>query len=303
MKCAHILSGVQTSRGERSYFVIEPHNLDQVFEAFGEYKVEADDMRTLFSWAAGEEKAHLLLVSLDLKFATLRKEEKEGKPLVLIGEALLPLYKWPVHGGVEKFQSVLQRDIGPYPVECKRYGLKATRTQKIKGRTNPRRFAEFEPLHFALVREDLSSSNTVSLVWHAMLGRRDDNDKGEKYAAIMKELAYRIDLGRDFQEPEPHLDFYDTSGLSIVEVENRKRRAASYASLVGYLYEIYLETDDLDALELRIAENLKDLDLALEVYIVLLWESYRGREYIDINTNRFRETIKTILWSIICRLT
>ncbi len=295
MKCTDVLTGVQTSEGKRSFFVIEPHDLDEVFEAFGEYKVEVEDMRNLRNWTEGNEKEHFLLVSVDLNSAALRQMEDKGRPVLFEGESLLPLYKWPVEGGVEKFHSVLNRDIGPYPVECKRYGLKAKRSPKLKVRTNLRYFAEFDPIGFAQVPEDLSSGMTVRLVWHAILGQVVDNDGGRTYAAIMKELGHRFELGQDFQEPNEWPNFYDTSGLSLAEVENRQHRAASFARLVTNLYETYLETKDLDALERRVSENLTNLDLALEVYVVLLWESHRERQDIDLYTREFREVIQPIL--------
>jgi hypothetical protein len=303
MKCTNVLIGMQTTEGKRSFFVIEPYDLDEVFMAFGEYRVEAEDMRHLRYWAEGKEKPQLLLVSVDLKSAALREKEDKGGPVLLKGESLLPLYKWPVEGGVEKFHAVLERDIGPYPVECKRYGLKGKRSPKLKVRTNPRYFAEFDPVFFAQVQEDLSSVLTIRLVWHAILGRAVDNDGGKTYTAIMKELGHRFELGEDFQEPEPYPNFYDTRGFSLAEVESRQHRAASFARLVNNLYETYLETNDLEALELRISENVKNLDLALEVYVVLLWESHPKRQDVGADTREFREVIQSILWGIICKLT
>lgn len=303
MKCTYVLTGVQTTEGKRSFFVIEPKDLDEVFEAFGEYKVEVEDMLNLRNWTEGNQKEHLLLVSVDLKSAALRKKVDTGRPVLLEGESLLPLYKWPVEGGVEKFHSVLKRDIAPYPVECKRYGLKVKRSPKLKVRTNLRYFAEFDPIHFAQVQEDLSSVLTVRLVWHAILGKAVDRDGGQTYTAIMKELAYRFELGQGFQEPDAFPDFYDTSGFSLAEVESRQHRATSFARLVHNLYETYLETRDLDALVLRISENLSNLDLALEVYVVLLWESHRERQDLGAHTREFREVIQPILWGIISKLT
>lgn len=303
MKCANVLTGLQTPEGKTSFFVIEPYDLDEVFKAFGKYKVEVQDMRQLRHWAEGKEKPLLLLVSVDLKSAAVREKDVKGGPILLKGESLLPLYKWPVEGGVEKFHAVLERDIAPYPVECKRYGLKAKRSPKLKVRTNLRYFAEFDPVHYAQVQEDLSAVLTIRLVWHAILGQGVDNDGGKTYTAIMKELGHRFELGQAFPEPDAYPNFYDTSGFSLAEVESRQNRAASYARLVENLYEAYLETNDLEALELRISENLTNLDLALEVYVVLLWESHREQQDFGAYTREFRDFIQPILWGIVCKLT
>jgi hypothetical protein len=72
---------------------------------------------------------------------------------------------------------------------------------------------------------------------------------------------------------------------------------------VNNLYEAFLTTKDLEVLELRISENLNNLDLALEVYVVLLWESHPNRQDVGAYTREFREVIQSILWGIICKLT
>jgi hypothetical protein len=302
MRCADILTGVETSMGKKSFFVVEPFDLNEVIGACGEYKTSNEDMLTLMGWDQGNQKTHLLLVSIDLSIAAFREIGEYGLPVLHVGEALLPLYKYAVEGGAEKFRQVLERDIGPFAAECKTYGLKVKSGLKLKVRSDLRGFAEFNPVHFAQVREDLSKVPTVNLVWHSMLGRKVGDIEGKTYEAIRQELAYRFELGENFKLPDFFEDFYNTAGFSLEELRTRQVRAETFADLVFGLYERYLKIGALSLLETRIRDLVKDLDLALEVYVRLYWESFSDNTVQGVEEDKFRSTTRYIIWQIICDL-
>jgi len=300
MQCWKVLTNVQFDEGRKSCFVIESGEyfnfLDAVTDEIGQYKVSASTMRDFIDWVQGKRGPYVLLVSLDLQFATLRETFSGGEFKLEPGEELLPFWRWPIQGGVEKYAAVLDREIGLLPEVCKKFGYTPTSEwPKIRRRLDLRGFAEFDPIFYAELRGDVPDAKTLNLLWHYLLGENEDNDSGETFSEIKKELTFRLKPWND----QGHLDFmdgalFDTDRMTMREVEARRKRAEAYAEFIDLLWNDFSDIGDEDLLVKKLREAMLDLDLAVEVYVVLFW----GNRLYSGNNK-----LKGLLWSIIAELT
>lgn len=296
MQCWKVLTNVQFDEGRKSCFVIESGEyfnfLDSVTDEIGHYKVSASTMRDFIDWVQGKRGPFVLLVSLDLQFATLRETFSGGEFKLEPGEELLHFWKWPIQGGVEKYAAVLDREIGLLPEVCKKFGYKPIRRlARIPRRVDLSGFAEFNPVFFARVGETVQKTGTLRLMWRFLLGAEAEG--GEKqWQEVAKELASRF-LPNASYVPDDFLpeNVLNEHGLTMREVEIRRERAHAYSYYVERIWEDFQDDNDEVRLGHRLAEAIVDLDIALETYVVLF------------SGNREAEMLRGALWGLICTLT
>ena len=260
-----------------SFYLVEPsgheHSVIEVIAQELDRFLPVDSaVSKLFRWATGDAGAFTLLISLDLKYATLREVDPKNEPLLLPGESVLTFFKYPIQGR-EKFVAVLDREIGMYPSECKKFGYanKANRAS-LPRRTHLINYGEFDPYFVAKMGLEPASAPTGSLVWVSLLGNREIERLGGSPMEIQLELEKRLDPNAAEVDQDIHHSFYDKSGLTMSEVSARKARAEKYWDGIERLQDMLKglpgESDVSTEFRSKVFDAVQDMDLAIELHII-----------------------------------
>ena len=260
-----------------SFYLVEPngheHSLLEVIAQELDLFLPVDSaVSKLFRWATGDAGTFALLISLDLKYATLREVDPKGEPLLRQGERVLAFFKYPIQGR-EKFVAVLDREIGIYPSECKKFGYpKKVSSSPLPRRTHLSGYAEFDPYFVARMGLEPSSAPTGSLVWVSLLGNREIERLGGSAEEIQLELEKRLTPNAAEVDQDSHHSFYDKSGLTMSEVSARKTRAERYWDAIERLQhrlrDLPGEPDIRPEFRSKVFDAVQDMDLALELHII-----------------------------------
>jgi hypothetical protein len=281
MQSNKVITGVQFDlegkTKKSSFYLVEPngheHSLIEVIAKELDLFLPVDSAASkLLQWTSGDAGPFALLISLDLKYATLREIEPKGEPLLRQGEEVLTFFQYPIQGR-EKFVAVLDREIGIYPTECKKFGYsnKISRTS-LPRRTHLMGYGEFDPYFVARMGLEPSSAPTGSLVWVSLLGNSEIQRLGGSPEEIQLELERRLNsIGEDIDQ-DSHHSFYDKSGLTMSEVSARKTRAERYwdaiERLQSRLRDLPGELDTRPEFRSKVLDAVQDMDLALELHII-----------------------------------
>lgn len=278
MQCNKVITGVNFRVGDKalkaSFLIIEPsgfeHSLVEVVAGQLEGYMPVDfALGNLLAWSRGESGPFALLISLDSKYATLRKVDAKGEVLLSIGEEIHEFFGGPIQGGPSKFFQVLDREIGVYPSECKKFGYSNKLNRKsLPRRTDLRGYGEFDPYFMAKLGLDPKSAPTGSLVWTSILGDSAIMRLGGSPQEIKAELQTRLRISPDGTHQDRDHIFYDTNKLTMSEVSSRRDRAERYWHALTYTAS-QLEGVEAEAqLEAKVVDAIVDIDLAVELHIV-----------------------------------
>ena len=281
MQSNKVITGVQFYLEGRtkksSFYLVEPNGyehslIEEIAKELDLFLPVDSAASKLIQWATGDAGPFALLISLDLKYATLREVDPKVEPLLRQGESVLTFFKYPIQGR-EKFVAVLDREIGIYPSECKKFGYpKKVNRSLLPRRTHLMGYAEFDPYFVARMGLEPSSAPTGSLVWISLLGNREIQRLGGSPEEIQLELERRLNSTVEDIDQDIHHSFYDKSGLTMSEVSARKARVERYWDLIESLQErlrdLPGDSDTRPELRSKVFDAVQDMDLALELHII-----------------------------------
>jgi hypothetical protein len=235
MYCKTIVAKVphwdRNRQKKSSFFVVdvERGEDDDVIELIGNAKVDFQSMRRFLDWQKGDIKDLGLLVSIDLKHVIVATrhelphvyDAKEDQIIQLKGEV-------GVHGTPEgKFLPLLKMQMGADPELAERLGMRRNPAANIPARMR------LEHVHGLLESMDApiqkayfetGYANADALIF-AFLSKENVYLQLENFHHQQVELEVWGNCERDNWREGGPLNLYDTKGLTVDELVQRRKRA------------------------------------------------------------------------------
>jgi hypothetical protein len=260
-----------------SFFLVEPsgyeHSLIEVIASELDKFTPVDSaVSNLLQWSTDKAGPFALLISLDSRYATLREIDKKGEPLLRNGEKAQTFFEYPLQG-LPKFAGALEREIGIYPSECRKFGYSNRPNRySLPRRTQLAGYAEFDPYFVAKLGLKPLTAPTGSLVWILILGDTEIRRLGGSPEDIQLELESRLKSTNQNKSPDERDGFYDSSNFRMSEIVARSKRAKRYWDAITYeldrLINVAGQVEIGKVLKTKVADAVGDIDLAIELHII-----------------------------------
>ena len=270
-----------------SFFLVEPsgheHSLIEVIAGELDKFISVDSaVSNLLQWSTGKAGPFALLISLDSKYATLREVDKKGEPLLKNGEKVQTFFKYPLQG-LPKFAAALEREIGIYPSECKKFGYPNKQNKySLPRRTHLRGYGEFDPYFVAKLGLEPSSAPSGSLVWISLLGDTEIRRLGGSPENIQLELESRLSSSNQNGSPDDRDAFYDLRNFDMSEIAVRSERAQRYWDAITFEMDRLIDVAGVEerskVLKAKVTDAVRDIDLAIELHIISRSVDERSRQ-------------------------